>query len=1394
MNPFLATYRVQLRSEFPFSALQARLAYLARLGISTIYASPILASRKGSSHGYDGIDPSLVDPELGGQADWEKLQTELKQQGLTWLQDIVPNHLAYSPENAWLRDIFLLGPLSQYYSYFDVDWEHPNPELSGRLMLPVLGQSIEEVIEAGQISLMWEEDHLALVYFEHRYPMALATYPFVLTQSEAFPWLSKEEGKLQAAIAEKKPSLLRAYQQKITQQYRTDSAFAAYFDAQVERINHNSLDLKQLLDLQFFTFEYWPLTDTIINYRRFFTVNDLICLNMQHEEVFDQYHQWIKQEASQGRIQGLRIDHIDGLQAPGPYLDRVGQMLGNSVGVWVEKILEQEEELPAEWPTAGSTGYEFLSRVNKLLTYGPGLPPMEQLYQSLLGEKQDLTEIIYRNKRLMLHRHLVGEWDNLFRLLNHLDLVPSKVKKDWGDESIRRFIGEFLLAMPVYRIYAQHFPLTGADRDVIEAALKAVAKRKPILAKQVAWFQQRWIENRFDSPAQKEAGLHFLQRMVQFSGPLMAKGLEDTTFYTYLRFLAHNEVGEDPHIFSSSKSQFHAFMRTRAKQGLPMNALSTHDTKRGEDARARLLVLSEMPQAWASKVHTWETIRGQQDLSANDAYLVYQTLLGAWPMDGQVGPSFESRVHAYLEKALREAKVKTQWGNPNSTYEHLAKQLASDFIDPEGPYRSSFEEVFDMLRDHGIINSLSQVLLKNTCPGLPDLYQGCENWNLSLVDPDNRRPVDYEGLEKQMASIDKWNQEKSLLKKLWKHREEGQIKLWLTRASLLARQQFPELFTEGEYIPLEVQGKRAEHLMAYARRCGRQYAVVVLPLYPLTLSQGKAKHLLNLDWGDTQVLLPPLAPHDWQDQLTGHSISTWQHLQLSEVLTQGPWALLTGERPSQPRQAGVLMHISSLPTAYGIGDLGPTAHRFIDWLYETGQQLWQVLPLNSTQGSTDYSPYASDSAMAGNGLFISPELLETEGLLRLEELSGYWLEVEGPVAFAEVETRKKILVDLAFQRFLSRNETDEFEEFCTEQAFWLTDFALYRVIKRQQKGKPWYQWPAKLKRREEERLTKFKQKWAQEIRREQFEQFLFEKQWQKLKAQAKAKGVQLFGDMPIYVSLDSVEVWANPKLFKLNENLEPEWVAGVPPDYFSETGQLWGMPIFDWEKHVETDFQWWIARVKRNLHFFDVLRLDHFRAFADFWEVPAGEKTAIHGRWTPGPGQALFDALKEALGELPLVAEDLGDIDEAVYQLRDQNKLPGMRVLQFAFSPNLPHNLHISHQFTPHSVAYTGTHDNNTLKGWYEHELDESGKQRLEAYLGRRLDPGTLHWAMIRELYRSVAETAIVPMQDILGLGKKAMMNKPGTATGNWRWRMTSWPPTKEVTESLQQLVRMFGR
>ncbi|MEM9984729.1 MAG: malto-oligosyltrehalose synthase, partial [Bacteroidota bacterium] len=1040
-------------SEFPLAALQERLAYLARLGISTIYASPILASRQGSSHGYDGIDPSVVDPELGGQEGWEAMQPELKQQGLNWLQDIVPNHLAYSSENAWLKDIFLFGPQSQYYQYFDVDWAHPNPELRGRLMLPVLGQSLEEVIEAGQITLSWEGDHFTLAYFEHRYPMALASYPFVLAHSEAFLWLSKTESNLHAAIAEKSTSLLQAYQQRIHTQYQTDASFAAYLTAQVERINHNPLDLKQLLDLQCFAFEYWPLTDTIINYRRFFTVNDLICLNMQREEVFDQYHQWIKEEASRGHLQGLRIDHIDGLQAPGPYLDRLVEKLGNSVGIWVEKILEQQEELPAEWPIQGSTGYEFLSRINKLLTYGPGISAIEQLYQSLLGEAQDLDDIIYRNKRLMLHRHLVGEWDNLFRLLNQQNLSPAEIQQAWGDESIRRLIGEFLLAMPVYRIYAQRFPLTGADRDVIQAALKAVAERKPQLAKQTEWFQQRWIENRFDNPEQKEVGLRFLQRLVQFSGPLMAKGLEDTTFYTYLRFLPHNEVGEDPHSFSLGKTQFRAFMQRRAKQGLPMNTLSTHDTKRGEDARARLLVLSEMPQAWANKVHAWEAIRGQRGLSANDAYLVYQTLLGAWPMDGHPDPSFESRIHAYLEKALREAKTHTQWGSPNSAYESLAKQLASDFMDPEGPYRAAFDDIFATLRDHGIINSLSQVLLKNTCPGLPDLYQGCESWNLSLVDPDNRRPVDYEALEKQLARIAKWTQEKNPFKKLWKHRQAGPIKLWLTQASLLARQRFPELFSEGEYLPLEVQGKYAKHVMAYARRRGRQFAVILLPLYPLTLSHGKAKHLLNLNWGDTQVLLPPLAPHDWQDQLGGRSLSTWKHLPVSEVFTQGPWALLTGERPAKPRQAGVLMHISSLPTAYGIGDLGPTAHHFVDWLYEAGQQLWQVLPLNSTQGATDYSPYASDSAMAGNGLFISPEQLETEGLLTLEDLSGHWLKGDGPVDFAEVESRKQMLIDLAFQRFLAQGETEKFEAFCEEQAYWLADFALYRVIKGQQQGK-----------------------------------------------------------------------------------------------------------------------------------------------------------------------------------------------------------------------------------------------------------------------------------------------------------------------------------------------------
>ncbi len=1395
----LSTYRVQLHQDYSLKKLSAQLDYLQKLGIRTIYGSPILQSRAGSQHGYDGIDPTRIDPELGTQDEWEQLHRELQQRGMGWLQDIVPNHLAYSSQNPLIRDVFEKGPLSEFYQYFDINWQHPNAEFSGKVMVPILGKDEGEALTDGELQLTYADGELQLAYYEHQFPLQPESY-FLWLGDDAyrFEQVYRWMGSTRMALESKDVELWDLLKKRLWEFWEEDDAFRAYGTERLEQLNQNGAILREVLEQQHFRLCYWPLSNMVMNYRRFFTVNDLICLNIHEPSVFEHYHQWVLGEVKAGRIQGLRVDHIDGLYDPTAYVQVLRKSAGEETILLAEKILERDEQLPATWPIDGTTGYEFTSRINKLLTYEGGEKTLDQLYTELTGQQPDWEDLVYEKKRHILHHHMVGEWDNLYHLFQELEWIPQLEQEQLGEEALYLMIGELLLAMPVYRIYPRSLPLSGPDRDLIAEVLASIRKRNPELTTVAERYEAAFVRDEFASEQQRKVGSKFLRRAMQFSGPLMAKGLEDTTFYLYNRFIAHNEVGDDPSQFHLAQAEFEHFIQQRQKtHPLSLNTLSTHDTKRGEDTRARLFVLSELYLDWKSLVEAWQPQWSVAGVEPNDAYFLAQTLAGAWPMDGEPDEAFAERLKGYLPKALREAKVKSDWGNPNEEYEQAVIALALDSLKPESAFRQAFDPLFPKLRDYGIVNSLSQVLLKNTLPGTPDLYQGSESWNLSLVDPDNRRPVDYDTLSQQLAQIDGWLEEDKWEEKLWENRSEGQVKLWLTQACLRARQDYPELFSDGEYVPIEVKGTHSQHVMAYFRRQGKDYALVVLPLHSAILTEGKAKRITKIDWQDTRLVLPKLAPHDWQDQFSSKSHSCWDELPLKDLMGQLPFALLTGSRSSNGRKAGVLLHISSLPTAYGIGDMGPHATKFVDWLAESGQTLWQVLPLNPVTREGYYSPYAADSAFAGNPMLISPDLLEEMGLVTMEHLAKHWLEASGPVDFIEVEARKTLLLQQAYQTFRSTpdsNLREQFEAFCQAESDWLDDYALYRVLRQHFEGKPWSEWPEKIRHRDAEKLIKKREKFAQEIEAECFTQFIFQLQWQGLRQYAHRRDVEIFGDMPIYVSYDSADVWAHPELFKLDDNLAPKTVAGVPPDYFSETGQLWGMPIFDWSTHEMSGYQWWIQRVRRNLEFFDLLRLDHFRAFAAYWQVPASEKTAINGRWSPGPGRKLFDALQEALGTLPIVAEDLGDIDQEVYDLRDAYHFPGMRVMQFAFSPNMPQNLHIPHLYTPNSVAYTGTHDNNTLKGWHQHELDEAAHRRLEAYLGHAIKPELLHWEMIRLLYASTAETIVVPMQDIMGLGQSAMMNKPGTVKKNWKWRMENWPPTDALAETLQQLVKVYGR
>ncbi|UII34107.1 4-alpha-glucanotransferase [Fulvivirga ulvae] len=494
------------------------------------------------------------------------------------------------------------------------------------------------------------------------------------------------------------------------------------------------------------------------------------------------------------------------------------------------------------------------------------------------------------------------------------------------------------------------------------------------------------------------------------------------------------------------------------------------------------------------------------------------------------------------------------------------------------------------------------------------------------------------------------------------------------------------------------------------------------------------------------------------------------------------------------RSSGILLHITSLPSPYGIGDMGPTAYEFIDFLNNAGQRFWQILPLNPTEYHLGNSPYSSPSAFAGNILLISPELLFKEGYLTKSDLKHNFQFLQDRVAFAEVIKFKKSLLEKAWNKFRAgKNSHKPFQRFCEKNKSWLEDYALFMAVKAHLNHKGWMDWPEELRDRKPTALKKLKEELEENIEKEKFLQFLFFSQWQNLIGHAREKNIRFIGDIPFYVSYDSADCWANAKYFKLDKQKKPVSVSGVPPDYFSETGQLWGTPIYDWHTLQKDNFNWWMLRVRQNMLLFDILRFDHFRAFSAYWDVPAGDDTAINGRWQKTPGNAFFKTIKEVYPDLPFIAEDLGLLDEGVHKLRDRFELPGMKVLQFAFGDNMATNPYIPHNHHSNNVVYTGTHDNNTVCGWFQH-ISKQEKKRLSAYLGRRLTHNNIAELFQRMCLMSVADLVIIPMQDILGLGGEAIMNRPGTASDNWRWRMAPGQLTSALELKLKSLNAIYGR
>jgi 4-alpha-glucanotransferase len=493
------------------------------------------------------------------------------------------------------------------------------------------------------------------------------------------------------------------------------------------------------------------------------------------------------------------------------------------------------------------------------------------------------------------------------------------------------------------------------------------------------------------------------------------------------------------------------------------------------------------------------------------------------------------------------------------------------------------------------------------------------------------------------------------------------------------------------------------------------------------------------------------------------------------------------------RASGILLHITSLPSSYGIGDLGPAAYQFVDFLVKTNQRYWQILPINPTDGINGHSPYSSYSAYAGNPLLISPDRLCQDGFMTKKELGKIPKFRNGGIEYPLVVAWKEKILALAFKKFRSVQQQEEFSFFCESQQKWLDDYAVYSVAKLKFGARSWNDWPKGIRLRVSRDLEIFKEKFADDLLKYRFEQFLFYKQYRSLKAYCNEKNIKLIGDMPIYVNYDSVDVWTHPKLFKLDKKLKPKFVSGVPPDYFSKTGQRWGNPVYDWTRMKKTGYEWWINRIEHSLTLFDFLRIDHFRGFAGFWQIPAHEKIAVFGRWVKAPGIDFFRTLLKKLGKIPIIAEDLGYITPDVIHLLQRFKLPGMRVLLFAFDDYSKGNPHHPENYPKHCVAYTGTHDNNTVQGWFQKDASWNAKGNVMKHLNQTSGKD-IHWGFIKIVMNSAAQTAIIPLQDILGLGDDARVNRPATTYHNWEWRFKTTQLKTDIIRKLIKLTKLAKR
>lgn len=1369
------TYRIQFNRDFTFSHLEAIIPYLSKLGIKTIYASPVFEAVPGSAHGYDGINPNHINPEIGTLEQLRNISATLKDLGMGWLQDFVPNHMAFDTGNSWLVDFMEKGKMSAYDGFFD---KNPHEQL----MVPFLGSPLNEALNNKEIKLVYTGRKLRIRNADTEYPLNYTGYYEVLNHA-ALRHISFEKVlvTLEALSATADTHSCDHLWQQMLHELEvsvTGEALQHTFENSLALINDDIDFLAGLLAFQFYRLCHWRETNAVINYRRFFTVNGLICLQAQKPEVFEVYHRLLKQLVDEQIIQGIRIDHIDGLYDPAAYLDQLRALVGDEVYIVVEKILAEEETLPAAWPVAGTTGYDFLAQVNNVLIHPGAAGIFSSFYKELGGTAVVEASTISKVKEELLYHYFGGELDNLVNTFLALPQLSLPTATDPG--ALREAIAALLIYCPVYRFYPDTFPLSAESEGQLNSLLAIIAESGRVSAAILNLLRDNLVQNPEGATDDyRQQRLHFWKRCMQLTGPLMAKGVEDTLMYREFRMLALNEVGDDIRSFGMTADDFHRLMVARAVESKhTMNATATHDTKRGEDARARLQALSQYPELWTEQVHHWMELSGYKGpLSQTDRYFVIQSVYAALPFAGQYQEDVPQRLEAYLEKAVREAKQHSSWDEPQEAYEKELKDFAFRMSDVKGKAGKAIR-LFLLQQEQTVIgNALAQLVLKCTCPGIADIYQGTEYWDLSFVDPDNRRPVDYKereiNLDKIISGDLSWNT-------LLRQKADGNIKLFVLHRLLTLRNRYPELFAKGLYLPLAIT--EAGNDLAFARRCGHHWVLVVV-------AQSASHQHAQL------VKLPAEAPREWKNIFTDETY-TKDDLDISKLCATLPVTVLVAIEEKHSRSAGILLPVFSLPSPYGMGDMGAGAYAFASFLSRSGQRSWQMLPMNPVFPGNAYSPYAAKSAFAGEPAYIDVEQLCAWGLLSKTDTAVTGTELFEKVDYAHAFASKYRLLDMAWQRFSAGHFpklNQEYAAFCRKEKWWLNDYALYIVATEVSGQEQWTDWPEPLRRHDKTAIAMFAETHARAIAKQKWLQFVFYKQWYALKYYCEQLNIELIGDLPFYMDSHAADVWANQYLFAIDDNGKKEFVAGVPPDYFSETGQLWGMPVYNWEHMQHTGYDWWLKRISKNIELFHKVRLDHFRAFYDYWAIPATAETAKEGQWRRGPGTALFDLIRKTFPDMPFVAEDLGEIHEGVFAFRNQYGLPGMRILQFGFENydaalrDLPHN------FTNNSIAFTGTHDNNTTVGWYK-ELDAAAKVNINLYLGHTVTTENIAGEMIALAYKSTSDKVIIPLQDVLNLDEHARLNTPSTIEGNWTWMLKEGMLSEAAETLLLELVNRYNR